>query len=179
MQLATSWLRRMDEYLDGMVQQASAIAESERSEARARAAAMILQDIVYELEGVSRAAQQADAAGVPATFDDGHATADAALASRAAAAAGTETASRRTTAPSASSTASTCSASSAAVNGRSTSNVMALTSALTAPDPDRSGSRSADRKYLNSITQSSGGVKPIMSHSILPYDTHWMHARGV
>lgn len=187
MQLAMSWLRRMDEYLDGMVQQAVAIAEGERSESNSQAACLLLQGVVYELEGVAKAAQQADAAGVPATFDDGHAAADATIAGLAAAAtdrsspkgAAAGTASRRTNAPSVSSTASTCSASSAAVNGRSASNAMALTSARMCQDPDVPESRSADRTYLNSITQPRAGVKPILSHSVLPYETHWMHARGV
>lgn len=175
-----------------MVQQASAIAESERSEASARAASLLLQDVVDELEGVAKAAEDADAAGVPATFNDGHTSADAALANLAAAASERSTATdavtgvqtdtvrrRRATAPSFSSTASTSTASSPAVNGRNTSSAVALTSALTGPDPDINESRSADRPYLNSLTYSSRGVQAILPQSVLPYESYWLNARGV
>lgn len=170
----------MDQYLHEMVQQATIIAESEQTEARAHAASLLLQDIVFEMEGVSRAAQQADAAGAPATCDDGHASADAAIASiQAAVARGPpETASRHAIVPSAGSASSPCSAGSGAVNG-STSKAVGMTPSLTITDPDVPDSRSADRSYLSKITQSKGAVRPILSHSILPYETYWMHARGV
>eukprot|EP00892_Ulva_mutabilis_P008228 jgi/Ulvmu1/5778/UM025_0032.1 len=189
---AREWLQRMEEYLHGMVQQATTLAESELSESSSGAAALLLQDIVQELEGIAEASEDSSAANVPATFDDGHAGADAALTHMAAAASGRSTATdtaaeasadverpRRATAPSVSSTTSTASASSAAVNGRSTTNAAALTSALTGPDPDVSESRTADRPYLNSLTYSNRSIKPILTHSILPYETYWLNTRGV
>ena len=190
--MATDWLRRMDEYLHGTIQQLTTIAESEQPDSSARAASLLLQDVVLELEGVAKAAEDADAAGVPATYDDGHAGGDATLANLAAggslrsaatdvaAADATETSCpRRESSPSDSSTTSTSSASSGAINGRSSAHAAALTSALTEPDPDVTESRSADRTYLNSLSCARSDPQPIMTHSILPYETYWLGARGV